>query len=78
MQKRIVDLKNKLDILIFHTNSEQVGGQKHSIPMLLSFSAAMPSGGFKLEKTSAIENDLQKRIFQMETNATYVDYLLGT
>lgn len=34
------------------TNSEQVGGQTHSMPMLLSFSAAMLSGGFKLENTS--------------------------
>lgn len=34
------------------TNSEHVGGQTHSIPMLLSFKAAILSGGFKLENTS--------------------------
>lgn len=34
------------------TSSEQVGGQTHSIPMLLSLRAAISSGGFKLEKTS--------------------------
>lgn len=34
------------------TSSEQVGGQTHSIPILLSLRAAISSGGFKLENTS--------------------------
>lgn len=46
------------------TNSEHVGGQTHSIPMLLSFKAAIPSGGFKLENTSKFE------IFTLMTKKT--------
>lgn len=41
------------------TNSEHVGGQKHSIPGLLSFNASMLSGGFKLENTSANKSTLK-------------------
>lgn len=46
------------------TNSEQVGGQTHSIPILLSLSAAMSAGGFKLENTSKSK---QKQILTLNS-----------
>lgn len=41
------------------TSSEHVGGQTHSIPILLSLRAAISSGGFKLENTSECREKVQ-------------------
>lgn len=72
------------------TNSEHVGGQTHSIPMLLSFKAAILSGGFKLENTSvnfARKNKITHNIKQLQNKRlnvqiqcqnAYVDYHANT